>query len=178
MNRVLKVFILMTVTIGMLVGCSTSNDSEEGNSVSKYEGPIEEALNKTNEALESDLMVFVEPVDLKDKDAVKYNLGLESSKGIKEAVSSNAMINPQAYATVLVRVGENANATKVAKEMVSGVDLMKWICVGADDAQAVVYGDLIYMVMLDSSLEGKSIEDHFAAFETVIESKVDTVVKR
>lgn len=178
MNRVLKVFILMTVTIGMLVGCSTSNGSEEGNSEPKYEGSLEGALNKTNEALAFDLMVLVEPIDLKDKDAVKYHLGLDNNKGIKEAVSSNAMINTQAYATVLVRVDENTDANKLAQDMVRGVDLMKWICVGADDAQAVVYGDLIYMVMLDSSLEDKSIEDHFAAFETVIDSKVDAVVKR
>ncbi len=176
MKKFGQAIIISILSLGLLVGCGSKTNNET--SESKLTGSLIEIMEKTQEALKSPVMVLNEEVDLNDKDAVKYNLGLDSASGIKEAVAGNAMITTHAYATVLVRVDEGVNAEKVAKDMVSGVDLMKWICVGADDAQAAVYGDVIYLVMLDSNLEENDIAAHFEAFETVAGSKVDSIIKR
>lgn len=179
MKKKLTMFLMITLIAGLLVGCGTKNDDNEGNTNdSKLTGSLEEIMTDVQKALGSEIMTFNEPIDLKDKDAVKYNLGLNDASGIKEALASNAMISTYAYSAVLVRVESDVDAKEIAKNMVAGVDLMKWICVGADDAQAVVYGDIIYLVMLDSNLEDKSIQDHFDAFETVAEAHVDTIIKR
>ena len=180
MKKKLTILTTLIVTVMLLVACGSKPDdsNNEGSTEQKLTGSLEEIMTNVETELEAEIMTIHDSVDLKDKDSVKYNLGLNDAQGIEEALASNAMISTHAYSTVLVRVEQGADVQKIAKEMVAGVDLMKWICVGADDAQAAIYGDLIYLVMLDSSLEDKSIQDHFDAFETVASSHVDTIVKR
>ena len=180
MKKKLMLLVTILLSAALLVGCgSNNNGNNEGNgSESKLTGSLEDIMVELQEALNGDIMTFNETLDLKDSDALKYNLGLNDSKGIKEALVSNAMISTQAYATALVRVDEDADAQEIAKNIAVGVDERKWICVGADDVQVAVYGDLIYLVMLDSTLSEKSVQEHFEAFEDIAGEHVDTIIKK
>ena len=139
MKKKLTILATLLIAAGMLVGCGAKGDNNNNNgngNESKLTGSLEDIMTDVQGKLGSEIMTFNEPVDLSDAQAVTYNLGLSDAKGIKEAVSSNAMISTHAYSTVLVRVDSDADAKEIAKNMVAGVDLMKWICVGADDTQS------------------------------------------
>lgn len=179
MKNTIKYLFLLTIIGGLLIGCSSkkTEDPEVPAQPTTLEGTTESIMEKIQEPLDIELMIMGENVDLSDKDAVKYNLGLDKATGIKEAYVSNGMMS-QAYAVVLVRVEEDADAKKIANDMVAGVDPMKWICVGADDIQAAVSGDLILFVMIDSKLDTAGSSDYFDSFETLTGTSIDATFKR
>ena len=179
MKKTISYLFLLTINGGLLVGCSSkkTEDPEVPSQPSTVEGTTESIMEKIQEPLKIELMIMGESVDLSDKDSLKYNLGLDKSDGIKEAYVSNGMMS-QAYAVVLVRTEEGADAKKIANDMVAGVDPMKWICAGADDIQAAVSGDLILFVMIDSKLDTAGSSEYFDAFEALTGVSVDATYKR
>ena len=103
------------------------------------------------------------PVDLADADAVKYFTGLDSAENIVEAAVYEPMMGSIAFSMVAVRVAEGVDAEAVAEEMKNGIDTRKWICVGADELETAVSGDVVMLIMLDSAtgLNAKSFVDTF-----------------
>lgn len=176
MKKGIKFFTVLILTATLLIACGSKNDGDNSNNEKvDLEGTVEEIIVKIQEEAKLESMLMTEKVDLSDSDALKYHLGLDINEGIEEAVVSNAMINTHAFSMALVKVNENVD--KIAKEIVSGVDPMKWICVGADDIQVGVYGNYILLVMVDSQLDMPSSNDFFDAFEAVAGSKLDAVYK-
>lgn len=176
MKKTLKVLTVLFISAAILVACGSKNDEgKTDNETVELEGTLEEIIVKIQEEAKLEAMIMSEEVDLSDADALKYDLGLDSKDGIEAAVISNAMINTQAFSMALVKV--DSNVDNIAKSIVAGVDPMKWICVGADDVQAAVYGNYILLVMVDSQLDMPSSSEFFDAFEVVAGSKLDAVYK-
>lgn len=113
------------------------------------------------------LMVDTRAVDLGDSNWLRYYTGLSEPQSLDAAIASEALIGSQAYSLVLARVMPGADTASVAAEMLAGVDPIKWICVAADDMQAIWQGDIIMMVLVDSqlaeSVTGSELVDAFAA---------------
>lgn len=175
----LKVIFILLVSVALLVACGSDNSNggnNGGGETSNIEGSLEEIVGKIQEPVIKDAMLMTEEVDLSDADSVKYNLGLDSVEDIESAVVSNAMMSTHAYTIALVKVKKDAD--QVAKDMVAGVDPMKWICVGADDVQAAVYKDLVLLVMVDSKIEMGSSKEYFESFETLAGAKLDAIYAR
>ncbi len=66
---------------------------------------------------------------------------------------------------VLLRVNDSKDTKAVAKEMFEGINMSKWICVGADELRVATAGDTVMLVMLQDTLSDtitcKDIEDAF-----------------
>ena len=67
-----------------------------------------------------------------------------------------------------MRVAEGGDAKAVAQQVVDGVDASKWICVTADDVRAVVYGDVVLLLMVGSSLSDTLGDGLVSAFSETV----------
>ena len=133
------------------------------------EGTMEELLNKVVEIQPVEFMGGTMPIDLTDKSEdglwnIKYNTGLDSAEGLTDAAVFGPMMGSIAYSMVMVRVAEGADVKAIAEGMKTGIDPRKWICVEADDLQVVSYGDVVMLIMVDSTsgLTSQSFVDAFA----------------
>lgn len=78
---------------------------------------------------------------------------------------------------MLVCVDESADVEALAKVMRDGIDMRKWICTGADELRVAVYGDVIMLVMMNSSFASVSVDEITEAFRTVCGGELDFVLK-
>lgn len=121
------------------------------------------------------------PLDLTDTSEdgafkLKGYTGLEDASMLTEACAYESMVGSIAFSLVLVRVNDAANAETVGQQMKDGIDPRKWICVEADDLQVVGCGDVVMLIMLDSSL-GVTSQNFVDAFQTVCGGELDFVLK-
>jgi len=133
------------------------------------DGTMEELLNKVVEIQPVEFMGGTMPIDLTDKSEdglwnIKYNTGLDSAEGLTDAAVFGPMMGSMAFSMVMVRTAEGADVKAVAEGMKTGIDPRKWICVEADDLQVVSYGDVVMLIMVDSTggLTSQSFVDAFA----------------
>jgi len=85
----------------------------------------------------------------KDNDAYRYNLYIDYVEGY-ECVTYAPMISSMAYFVALVSVPSDVDAEALAAAIESGADPNKWICVSADQVDAVANGNVILFYMIDS----------------------------
>ena len=135
----------------------------------KVEGTMEELLNKVVEINPVEFMGGTMPIDLTDTSEdglwnIKYNTGLDSAEGLTDAAVFGPMMGSMAFSMVMVRTAEGADVKAIAEGMKNGIDPRKWICVEADDLQVVSYGDIVMLIMVDSTsgLTSQSFVDAFA----------------
>ena len=93
-------------------------------------------------------------IDLTDESWYSYLAGLTADTvgKVDAAVISESMTGSQAYSLVLARVKDPADAKEIATSMEDNIDLRKWVCVAADRARVVTFGDKVLFVMADSEL--------------------------
>lgn len=93
-------------------------------------------------------------IDLTDESWYSYLAGLTADNvgKVDAAVISESMAGSQAYSLVLARVKDPADAKEIATSMEDNIDLRKWVCVAADRARVVTFGDKVLFVMADSEL--------------------------
>ena len=135
----------------------------------KVEGTMEELLNKVVEINPVEFMGGTVPIDLTDTSEdglwnIKYNTGLDSAEGLTDAAMFGPMMGSMAFSMVMVRTAEGTDVKAIAEGMKNGIDPRKWICVEADDLQVVSYGDVVMLIMVDSTsgLTSQSFVDAFA----------------
>ena len=135
----------------------------------KVEGTMEELLNKVVEIKPVEFMGGTMPIDLTDTSEdglwnIKYNTGLDSAEGLTDAAVFGPMMGSIAFSMVMVRTAEGTDVKAVAEGMKNGIDPRKWICVEADDVQVVSFGDVVMLIMVDSTsgLTSQSFVDAFA----------------
>ena len=139
--------------------------------VKHVEGTMEELLNKVIEIQPVEFMGGTMPIDLTDTTEdglwnIKYNTGLDNADNITEAAVYGPMMGSIAYSMVMVRTAEGADVKAVAEGMKTGIDPRKWICVEADDLQVVSYGDVVMLIMVESS-SGMTSQPFVDAFAQV-----------
>lgn len=93
-------------------------------------------------------------IDLSDETWYSYLAGLtaDNVSKVDAAVISEPMTGSQAYSLVLARVKDAAGAKEIATSMEDNINLRKWVCVAADRARVVTFGDKVLFVMADSEL--------------------------
>lgn len=93
-------------------------------------------------------------IALTDESWYSYLAGLTADNvgKVDAAVISESMTGSQAYSLVLARVKDPADAKEIATSMEDNIDLRKWVCVAADRARVVTFGDKVLFVMADSEL--------------------------
>lgn len=165
-------FLLLSGMLLTLAACG----QEEAKGADLSGETLSAIVDKIYEQKSLEIRVGTQEVDLSDADATAYLIGLSDPSNVKEAVISEAMMGSQAYSLILARVSDPAKAEETAQAMLSGVDPAKWICVQADSLGAAVYGDLILVVMSDSTYA--SAESMIGAFKTVCGGTLDKELTR
>ena len=132
-------------------------------------GTLEELLYKVIEIQPVEFMGGAMTLDLTDTSEdglwmVKNYTGLDNADSISEAAFYEPMMGSIPYSMVMVRVNEGADVKAVAEGMKNGIDTRKWICVEADDLMVVGYGDVVMLIMVDSTngMTSQSFVDAFA----------------
>ena len=172
----MKKFVAMMMALAMmftLVACGGKNaqpsPAPTTAPVATVEGTMEELLNKVVEIQPVEFMGGTMPIDLTDTSEdglwnIKYNTGLDSAEGLTDAAMFGPMMGSMAFSMVMVRTAEGTDVKAIAEGMKNGIDPRKWICVEADDLQVVSYGDVVMLIMVDSTsgLTSQSFVDAFA----------------
>ena len=113
-------------------------------------------------------------IDLTEEAWYSYLAGLtaENVDKVEAAVISEPMTGSQAYSLVLARVKDPVDAQEIAASMRDNINLRKWVCVAADKARVVTFGDKVLFVMADSELaDADTLADAAAqAFDVTFDS--------
>lgn len=181
MKRLASIFLVFAMMVALLPGCGSS--AEQGTDSAPavtVEGTMEELAAKIIEECPVEFMGGTTVLDLNDTSedaqwALKSYTGLENADSITDAAAYEPMIGSIAFSLVLVRVSPDAEAQAVAEKMKNGIDQRKWICVEADDLQVAGYGDVVMLIMLDSST-GLTSQSFVDAFQTVIGAEPEFVI--
>mgnify|MGYP003297209619 CR=1 FL=1 len=171
----MKKFFAMMMALAMLFsfaacgGKTAEPTTAPTGAAAKVEGTMEELLNKVVEINPVEFMGGTVPIDLTDTSEdglwnIKYNTGLDSAEGLTDAAMFGPMMGSMAFSMVMVRTAEGTDVKAIAEGMKNGIDPRKWICVEADDLQVVSYGDVVMLIMVDSTsgLTSQSFVDAFA----------------
>ena len=169
-----KIFAMLLAVVMMfsLVACggkTADPTTAPTDATVKVEGTMEELLNKVVEINPVEFMGGTMPIDLTDTSEdglwnIKYNTGLDSAEGLTDAAVFGPMMGSIAFSMVMVRTAEGTDVKTIAEGMKNGIDPRKWICVEADDVQVVSFGDVVMLIMVDSTsgLTSQSFVDAFA----------------
>ena len=169
-----KIFAMLLAVVMMfsLVACggkTAEPPAAPTDATVKVEGTMEELLNKVVEINPVEFMGGTVPIDLTDTSEdglwnIKYNTGLDSAEGLTDAAVFGPMMGSIAFSMVMVRTAEGTDVKTIAEGMKNGIDPRKWICVEADDVEVVSFGDVVMLIMVDttSGLTSHSFVDAFA----------------
>ena len=116
---------------------------------------LKEIVDKMTAVYDVELMmVETVAVDLTDEAWYTYQTGLtpEQAALVDAAVLTEPGIGRQPYSMVLLRVKNAGDAQTIADAVLNGVNMHKWVCVAADHARVVTFGDKVLFVMADSEL--------------------------
>ena len=180
-----KIFAMLLAVVMMLsmVACggnasapATEPTTAPTEAVKHVEGTMEELLNKVVEIEPVEFMGMTMPLDLTDTSEdglwmLNDNTGLKNADNITDAAVFGPMMGSIAYSMVMVRVAEGADVAAVAEEMKTGIDPRKWICVEADDLQVVSYGDVVMLIMVETT-NGMASQPFVDAFAQVCGGEV------
>lgn len=185
MKKILSLSLVLTLVLSLFAGCGSSKAQEtipETSTVPAVtvEGTMEELLNKIIEEQPVEFMGGVIPIDLTDTSedglwAIQYYTGLENAGEITEAAAYEPMMGSIAFSMVTVRVSPEIGTKGVAEAMKTGIDTRKWICVEADDLLVAGYGDVVMLIMLDST-GGMTAQSFVDAFQKVVGADLEFVI--
>lgn len=157
--------ILLTISMIMLsltlvlsaAGCAGQGDDKKAGG--NLEGSLEDIVKQIYEKAELsddfreytlDNLLLTEI----NEENEEYHLG---KKGIvyKEAIISEPMMMPSAYALCLIRANEDQDIEALKTEIKNSANPNKWICVGVDEKNVLVdnVGDVILLVMSDDNAQ-------------------------
>lgn len=171
MKKMIAMLMALTMMFSFAAcgGAAAEPTTAPTEAVKHVEGTMEELLNKVIEIKPVEFMGGTMPIDLTDTSEdglwnIKYNTGLDNADNITEAAAFGPMMGSIAFSMVMVRTAEGADVKAVAEGMKTGIDPRKWICVEADDLQVVSYGDVVMLIMVDSTsgMTSQSFVDAFA----------------
>jgi hypothetical protein len=177
MKKVIAMLMTAVMVMSVAAGCSFGG-GEEQTPNKTVEGSLETVIDKVYEKAPAGFAVgTITPAQTEMWDWKSYT-GLDSNEKVKDAAVSEAIIGSIGYSMVLVRVNDAADAKTVAQQMKDGIDQRKWICALADDMKVAGYGDVIMLVMIDSSFasDGMTAQGFVDAFKTVCGGEPDFIM--
>ena len=181
MKKMIAMLLAVTMMLSFAAcGGKTAATTPTTAPAAKVEGTMEELLNKVVEIQPVEFMGGTMPIDLTDTSEdglwnIQYFTGLTSADQITEACVYEPMMGSIAFSMVMVRVAPGVDSKTVAEAMKAGIDTRKWICVEANDLLVAGYGDMVMLIMVDSS-SGMTAQSFVDAFKTVLGAELDFVI--
>ncbi len=109
---------------------------------------LKELANKIYEGKEESLpSLYTEEIDISDSATLSMYTGLKDNSNIEFALASEPMMTSVAYSMVLLKVKDDADTNKIAKDICDNVDERKWICVSAEKIYTTSSGNVVILVM-------------------------------
>lgn len=176
MKKIFAMLLALAMMFSMVACGGTTTQPTEA--VAKVEGTMEELLNKIVEINPVEFMGMTMPIDLTDTSEeglwmLKDNTGLENADNITEAAVFGPAMGSIAFSMVMVRTAEGADVKAVAETMKNNINPRKWICVEADDLQVVSFGDVVMLIMVETT-NGMASQPFVDAFAQVCGGSVTT----
>ncbi len=176
MKKLIALLLALTMVAAMAAGCGNNAASDKA----PLEGTMEENAGKIIEKNPVEFMGGFMPVDLADTSedglwAITYNTGLSSAEKINDIAVYEPMMGSIAFSMVLVRLNDAADAKTVAQEMSDNIDTRKWICVEANEKIVAGYGDVVMLIMLDSTT-GMSAQAFVDSFKEICGGELDFTI--
>lgn len=134
--------------------------------ITSYDGTLRGLLSDIYQNAPNDILLNeAKDLDLSSDYALESYLGLSSADGISQAIYSEPTFVGEAYSLVLIRVDDTAKIDSLKSSIEENINTQKWIITSADTLKVVSYGDIIMVLMLDSTLGESIAEDTVKAFE-------------
>lgn len=176
MKKIFAMLLALAMMFSMVACGGTTTQPTEA--VAKVEGTMEELLNKIVEINPVEFMGMTMPIDLTDTSEeglwmLKDNTGLENADNITEAAVFGPAMGSIAFSMAMVRTAEGADVKAVAETMKNNINPRKWICVEADDLQVVSFGDVVMLIMVETT-NGMASQPFVDAFAQVCGGSVTT----
>ena len=164
MKKILTLMLAFAMLLGV-TACGTEAGKEPDKSAG-LEGSLEDILAKIYETADVDdnfkewAKEGTQVVEITAENA-EYHLGSADIE-YEEAIVSDPLMMPSAYALCLVRVKEVEAVKAVIKKKANP---QKWICVGVDPENVIVdsIGDVIFLVMSDD--QAVALHDAFKGLQ-------------
>ncbi len=168
MTKKLLVFIALIIAMSF-TACGSGNTgtdpSANDNQSAVLDGSLESILEEIYDTAElSDSFREYTEARLQTteitEDNIVYHLGTDKIE-YEDAIASESMMSPSAYALCLVRVKEGSDIEKIKADIKENVDPMKWVCVGVDSKNIFVdnIGDVLVLIMSDDA--GNALHEAF-----------------
>lgn len=171
MKKTISMLLALVLVFGLTAcGGNSEPTTEATEPALSLNGTMEELVNQVIEKQPVEFMGGIMPVDLTDTSedglwAIKNYTGLDSAEGISDVAVYEPMMGSIGFSLVMVRAETDATKT-LAESMKSGIDPRKWICVEADDLKVAGFGDVVMLIMVDSTT-GMTAQSFVDAFQQV-----------
>ena len=93
------------------------------------------------------LSVFIDPLDLSDRDGFAYHFFIEYDANIKEAAICQPMIGVIPFFLGILKVSSEKEAKEIAKEIKGNVNYQKLVCASFEKAQVVAKGTTVFLAL-------------------------------
>src|SRR5690554_4930873 len=107
MKKFITIILLLFIIISIFTACGNTQNSNNSNNDKTLEASLEDIIDSIYEVKMPELMLTTNQIDISDVESLTYFTGLTNNEKIKEAVSSEPMINAQAYSLVLLRLADS-----------------------------------------------------------------------
>lgn len=157
-NKLITLLVIVVVVAGIAIAAVLTMAPEPN-----VEGTLEEIMEKIYAGIadeEKPMMLMNVEVTAEN---VEGFLGTASVK-YKEALASESGVGSIAHSVVLVRCNSAKEAADVAETVKASANPRKWICVTADQVIVETKGDLVILIMSNSTLAPK-LEANFGGLK-------------
>lgn len=174
MKKLIALTLAVIMVCALFVACGDKTPAK-----ANYEGTMEELTNAIAEANPVEFMAMTTVLDLTDTSEdgefmLQYFTGLLNGEKFADVAGFEPMMSSQAFSLVLMRVAEGNEPQAVAQEVKDSVDARKWVCVEADQKMVAGYGDVIMLIMVESSM-GLTAQSYVDAFQNIV-GELDFVI--
>lgn len=122
------------------------------------EGTLEEIMTKVYEGISNEDKPMMLTNTVVTSENEEYYLGTDKVE-FKEGLASESAVGSVAHSIVLLRVDDNADIESIKTTIKDSINPNKWICVGVEKVEVLSKGNLIIVILDDTT--GDTIKTNF-----------------
>lgn len=150
-NFIKKALVLVlgfTLLSGM-IGCGDKKSDGPAVDISA-EQLIDEVYQNTDSSLYNQTVQTM-PIDISDKDAMEFYLGVKELDGLQSAAFSEPMMSSIAHSVVALKFDNAKDALAAAESLKQTAPVQKWICVEPDAVTTKVFYNTYVIFSMSSN---------------------------
>ena len=104
-----------------------------------------------------------ETIDINNSDDLLSYTGLKSNENVESVIVSLPLMNAIPYNLAVVKAKDGANIEAMKEEMLSNINMRRWVCVNADKLYITNNGNVIFLIMANEE-DTKPIYEEFKKY--------------